>query len=74
VQKEENRLYIIVLQRLRTIPRAGSGKQFAANSREHERERPRKTGRSAELAPEYGYNALFFCILHRNKSLLQAFC
>jgi len=50
VQKEENRLYIIVLQRLRSILRSGSGKQFAASSREHERERSRKTGRSAGLA------------------------
>ena len=74
VQKEENRLYIIILQRLRPIPRTGSGKQFAANSREHERERSRKTGRSAKFAPEYRYNALFFCVLHRNNSLLQAFC
>lgn len=73
-QKEENRLYIIILQRLRPTPRTGSGKQFAANSREHERERSRKTGRSAKFAPEYRYNALFFCVLHRNNSLLQAFC
>lgn len=49
VQKEENRLYIIVLQKIRPIPRSESGKQFAASSREHERERSRKTGRSAGL-------------------------
>ena len=73
-QKEENQLYIIILQRLRPIPRTGSGKQFAANSREHERERSRKTGRSAKFAPEHRCNALFFCVLHRNNSLLQAFC
>jgi hypothetical protein len=74
VQKEGNRLYIIILQMFQPISRTGSGKQFAANSRERERERSPKTSRSAELAPEYGYNALFCCVLHRNKSLLQAFC
>ena len=73
-QKMENPLYIIILQMFQPISRTGSGKQFAANSREHERERPRKTGRSAKFAPEYRCNALFFCILHRNNSLLQAFC
>uniref|UniRef100_UPI003FEFF3D6 hypothetical protein n=1 Tax=Alistipes shahii TaxID=328814 RepID=UPI003FEFF3D6 len=73
-QKEENRLYIIILQRIWPIPRTENGKQFAANSREHKRERPRKTGRSAKFAPEHRYNALFFCVLHRNNSLLQAFC
>lgn len=36
-------LVITILQRLRTIPRTG-GKQFAANPREHARERSRKTG------------------------------
>lgn len=39
-------LVITILQRVRPIPRtgSGSGKQFAANPREHARERSRKTG------------------------------
>lgn len=32
-QKEENRLYIIILQKLRPIPRTGSGKQAGEDRR-----------------------------------------
>ena len=52
-------LVITILQRLRTIPRTGSGKQFAANPREHERERSRKNGSSEGRPKKNGMDALW---------------
>ena len=52
-------LVITILQRFRPIPRTGSGKQFAANSREHERERSRKNGSSEGRPKKNGMDALW---------------
>lgn len=54
-------LVITILQRVRPIPRtgSGSGKQFAANPREHERERSRKNGSSEGRPKKNGMDALW---------------
>lgn len=54
-------LVITILQRVRPIPRtgSGSGKQFAANPREHARERSRKNGSSEGRPKKNGMDALW---------------
>ena len=51
-----------------------NGKHISANSREHVREQGPKTGRLIGPAPDITHNTLHVCILHNNKSFLQAFC
>ena len=73
-QKEGNRLYIIILQRLRPIPRTGSGKQAGENRWVAKKwAEPIWTSENG-IATFLARNALFCCTLHRNKVSLQTFC
>ena len=73
-QKEENRLYIIILQRLRPTPRTGSGKQAGENRRVAKRWAETIWASENGIATFLAHNALFCRVLHRNKVSLQTFC
>ena len=65
-QKEENRLYIIILQRLRPIPRTGSGKQPGEDRRVAKRWAEVIWASENGIATFLARNTLFCCDLHRN--------
>ena len=73
-QKEKNRLYIIILQRLRTIPRAGSGKQAGENRWVAKKWAEPIWASENGIATFSASNTLFYCTLRRNKVSLQTFC
>ena len=73
-QKEENRLYIIILQRLRPIPRTGSGKQAGENCWVAKKWAETIWASENRIATFLARNTLFCCDLHRNKVSLQTFC
>ncbi|WP_302945570.1 hypothetical protein [Alistipes finegoldii] len=73
-QKEENRLYIIILQRLRPTPRTGSGKQAGENRRVAKRWAEAIWTSENGIATFLARNTLFCCTLHRNNVSLQTFC
>ena len=73
-QKEENRLYIIILQKLQPIPRTGNGKQAGENRRVAKRWAEAIWASENGIATFLARNTLFCCDLHRNKVSLQTFC
>ena len=74
LQKEENRLYIIILQKLQPIPRTGNGKQAGENRRVAKRWAEAIWASENGIATFLARNTLFCCDLHRNKVSLQTFC
>jgi hypothetical protein len=73
-KKEENQLYIIILQRLRPIPRTGSGKQAGENRWVVKKWAEPIWASENGIATFLARNTLFCCVLHRNKVSLQTFC